>query len=126
MIRFLFLFGFLVFKDSLAQDTIPRYWIGFNDKSNTIYDLNSPNEFLSQRAIQRRLNQGIELDSTDLPVSSIYIDSVINSGNIELWGASKWFNGIIIKTEDTLALDSILNYEFIEHLSQVKNQKILD
>jgi len=124
MIRFLFLFGFFVFKNSLAQDTIPRYWIGFNDKSNTIYDLSSPNDFLSQRAIQRRLNQGIELDSTDLPVPLIYIDSVINSGNIELWVTSKWFNGIIIKTDDTLALDSILNYGFIEHLSQVKSQKV--
>ncbi len=108
----------------MAQDTIPRYWIGFKDKSNNGFDLSNPNEYLSQRAIQRRLDQGVILDSSDLPVSSIYVDSVLNSGSIELWVSSKWLNGIIIKTEDTLALDSIFNYEFIDQLSQVKSQKL--
>ena len=106
MIRYLFLIGIFILKGITAQDTIPRYWIGFKDKSNTIYDLNNPAQFLSQRAIQRRINQNIAIDSTDLPVSSIYIDSVIQSGNLKLWMTSKWFNGIIPYTNITYLYSS--------------------
>lgn len=31
-----------------------KYWIQFTDKSNTPYSIDRPDEFLSERAIQRR------------------------------------------------------------------------
>ena len=99
-----------------SQDTLPRYWIKFSNKNNSIFTLDDPQLYISDRAIQRRLKQNIELDSLDLPVSQSYIQSVLSSGEITFWGASKWLNGIIVKTTDTIALDSIANYSFVDNL----------
>lgn len=104
-----------------TQDSIPRYWIEFTDKGNSSFTFDNPQMFLSDRAIQRRINQSIELDSLDLPISNNYIQSILNSGNFTYWGSSKWMNGIIVKTQDTLALDSIANYPFVVGLNQLKS-----
>ena len=104
-----------------TQDSIPRYWIEFKDKGNSSFTFDNPQMFLSDRAIQRRINQFIELDSLDLPISNNYIQSILNSGNFTYWGSSKWMNGIIVKTQDTLALDSIANYPFVVGLNQLKS-----
>ena len=74
------------------------YWVAFTDKNSSEYSLSNPEKYLSERAIQRRVNQNILIDSLDLPVNSNYIDSVISIG-AELIHASKWLNGITVKTE---------------------------
>ncbi len=107
-----------------SQDTITRYWLEFTDKGNTNFSFDYPELFLSERAIKRRNDQAIELDSLDLPVSQFYIQSVLSAGNITLWGTSKWMNGIVVKTQDTLALDSIVNYPFVSGSSQLKKNSI--
>ena len=124
MIRFISVFVvFFMLNVGLCQDTIPSYWIAFTDKGNTTYDLSNPDQFLSERALNRRITQNILVDSTDLPVSKIYIDSVLNSGNLELWITSKWFNGIVVKSADSLAMDSIFSYGFVDNINKVKCQK---
>ena len=40
-----------------SQDTIARYWIGFTDKSNTEFDIQVPQDYLSERALLRRSKQ---------------------------------------------------------------------
>ncbi len=97
-----------------------KYWITFTDKLNTPYSVSQPDQYLSERAIQRRDNQGINIDIKDLPVNDSYVDSIMNSGNFVLLGKSKWFNAVILDTKDTLALDSIQNYTFVNQIRQVK------
>ncbi len=121
MIRYLILFLLLCTSTVFSQDTIPRYWIGFTDKINSNYTLNNPLGYLSERAILRREKQAILIDSLDLPVSQLYIQSVLAAGDFELWAISKWLNGVIIKTQDTLALDSIVNFTFVESLDKLKS-----
>ena len=120
MIRCSILFLLLCTATIFSQDTIPRYWIGFTNKINTNYTLNNPLDYLSERAILRREKQAILLDSLDLPVSQLYVQAVLAAGNFELWATSKWMNGIIVKTQDTLALDSIVNFTFVESLDRLK------
>ena len=93
MIRYLILFLLLCTSTVFSQDTIPRYWIGFTDKINSNYTLNNPLGYLSERAILRREKQAILIDSLDLPVSQLYIQSVLAAGDFELWAISKWLNG---------------------------------
>ena len=121
MIRCLILFLLLCTATIFSQDTIPRYWIGFTDKINSNYTLNNPLSYLSERAILRREKQAILIDSLDLPVSQLYIQSVLAAGDFEVWAISKWMNGVIIKTQDTLALDSIVNFTFVESLDKLKS-----
>ncbi len=97
-----FLIFFLTFSfNSWAQQ---YFWVAFKNKDNTEFSLSSPERYLSERAIQRRVNQNILIDSLDLPVNSNYIDSVISIG-AELIHASKWLNGITVETE----IDSFQN-----------------
>ncbi|MEN8116153.1 MAG: S8 family serine peptidase [Bacteroidota bacterium] len=73
------------------------YWVEFTDKSDTEFSISSPGDYLSVRAIQRREKQSIPIDSLDLPVNSVYIDSVLTL-DVELVHSSKWLNGITVKS----------------------------
>lgn len=75
------------------------YWVAFSDKNHTPRKLSSPQAFLSERAIERRIRQNIPVDSLDLPVDPVYIKSVTDLG-CKLIHSSKWMNGITVKTDD--------------------------
>ena len=72
------------------------FWVGFTDKKNSPYSISKPQEFLSERAIQRRDRQQIEIDSLDIPVNKNYIKEVTDLG-VEFVHSSKWLNGITVK-----------------------------
>lgn len=74
------------------------WWIGFTDKKGTFGTLSQPEAYLSEKAIERRLRQGIAIDSTDLPVSRIYTDAILHTGAM-LVHTSKWLNGITVKVD---------------------------
>lgn len=79
------------------------YWIGFTDKAGSPWSTGRPEEFLSDRSIQRRLKQGIAVDETDLPVNPHYVDSIVRTG-AEVVHRSKWLNGITVRiTNEQLA-----------------------
>jgi len=71
------------------------YWVGFKDKNGSVGTLDQPEQYLSHRALQRREKQNIAIDSTDLPVSKIYTDSLRHLG-FQILFASKWNNGVTV------------------------------
>lgn len=91
-----------------------RYLISFNDKAGTSFSLSNPDQFLSQRAIERRTRYNISIDSTDLPVNANYIESVRSAGNVTILNVSKWLNQISIFTTDVAALSAINNLPFVK------------
>lgn len=100
-------FMLLYFAESSAQiSSLPKYRIDFKNKNNTPYSLSVPSDYLSSRAIQRRINQGIAIDSTDLPVNQTYINGVLTIGGT-LLTKSKWFNCITIAVSDTTIIPAI-------------------
>ncbi len=101
------------------NDTI-KFWIQFTDKNNSPYSLSNPEEYLSQRAIERRQEQGIPIVENDLPVNSFYIDSVLNSGNFHLHNTSKWLNGITVKTNDSSNILVLNGVSFIQHIENTQ------
>jgi hypothetical protein len=87
-------FGCLLTIWALAQTSqaqVSRYIIRFKDKGSNPYALNNPSVYLSQRAIDRRTKYSIAIDSTDLPVTPRYIDSIRLAGNVTILNASKWY-----------------------------------
>lgn len=94
------------------------FWIGFTDKNGTAYSLDSPEDYLSERAIQRRINQNIPIDSLDLPVNQKYIDSVLTM-DVNLVHASKWLNGITIATSYE-TLDFLQEWSFVKEIQMTK------
>lgn len=108
------LFSFCVCSTwALAQTSVDTYWVAFTDKDDTPYTLEQPEQFLSQRAIQRRTDQTIPYDALDLPVDPVYIQTVLDQGDVHLVNRSKWFNGITIRTTDNGALDAIQQLPFV-------------
>ena len=95
------------------------YWVSFTDKNNSEFSLSNPIQYLSERAIDRRAKQNISIDSLDLPVNSIYIDSVLSAG-AELIHSSKWLNGITVKIESTEILSEVTNFTFVSEVQLTK------
>ncbi|MBN1597023.1 MAG: S8 family peptidase [Bacteroidales bacterium] len=107
-IFFVLFYGVIAFTQ-IAPDT---YWVQFTDKNNSEYSLSSPEDFLSDKAIERRLKQGISFDFTDIPVNRFYIDSLKKLG-LHIQNVSKWLNGVVIITTDTNLLDTLHRISFI-------------
>ena len=104
-----------------CQITAPsKYWIQFTDKNGSPYSIGQPSEFLSQRAIDRRQRFGIPIQTADLPVNPHYIDQVLSTGTVVLIHRSRWFNGITIHAEDSLALDSLNHLPCVKTVEPVK------
>ena len=96
---------------SIAQ--FSKYIIRFKDKAGTPFSINTPSQYLSPRSIQRRVRQNIAIDSTDLPVTPRYIDSIRLAGNVTILNKSKWFNEVCIQTTDAAALAKINSFPFV-------------
>ena len=98
-------------KDTDAQ--FSKYIIQFKDKAGTPFNINNPSAFLSAKSIQRRVKQNIPIDSTDLPITPRYIDSVRLAGNVIIINKSKWLNEVCIQTTDATALAKINRLPFV-------------
>ena len=94
---------------SLHGQEVYKYWVRFADKAGCSYDISHPSQFLSERALQRRTNQRIAVDSLDLPVSSVYLQALSDMG-YSIQHRSRWLNGAVIySATDSLGtgLDSL-------------------
>ena len=115
--RFVILiFGLILSISASAQNF---FWIGFTDKNDTQYLLETPGEYLSERAIERRVRQNIRIDSLDLPVNQWYIDSVLQT-EVNYVHSSKWLNGVTVETslED---LDFMKDWSFVGYIQKTKS-----
>ena len=72
-------------------------WVYFNDKPDAATQLNTPINFLTQRALDRRVNQGIALNENDVPIHQPYIDEISLSTGITIMAKSKWLNCLHIR-----------------------------
>ena len=94
MKKFYFFLVFLVATGAFAQEDACVY---FKDKPSSSYYLNAPLEMLSQRALDRRTNQSIVLDSKDVPIESAYVNQIKAAVGIEVKAQSKWLNALHIR-----------------------------
>lgn len=110
---FLLLFTILVFFTFESNAQFSRYIIRFKDKANNPFTISNPSQYLSARALLRRTNYSIPIDSVDLPITHAYIDSVRLAGTITILNASKWLNQVAIQTTDAAALAKINSFPFV-------------
>lgn len=101
-----------------------RYAVSFTDKNNSSFSINNPQQFLSQKAINRRIKHGISITLQDIPVNQAYIDSVVAKGAI-VYNKSKWMNLIVVKVNDTNVVSSILSLPFVANVNLIKSDDTL-
>ncbi|AWV98413.1 S8 family peptidase [Arcticibacterium luteifluviistationis] len=103
----------LLFQSSFlfAQN---KYLVVFNDKANSPYSIEQPQDYLSQKAIERREKQGINVTEQDLPVNPAYIQALINA-DAPVKFTSKWLNAALIDIPET-KLAEVLALPFVKGL----------
>lgn len=87
-------------------------WVYLDSKENVATYMANPLTMLTQKALDRRTNQGISLDYSDVPVTPSYISDISSSTGITYIGVSKWLNAIHVigaKT-DIDALPGLFSY----------------
>ncbi len=83
------------------------------DKHHSPYSIDHPELYLSERAINRRKRQGIAIDSTDLPVSPIYINGIKAKG-LTVMGTSRWHNTITVASSTDNVAKTVEGIPFVK------------
>jgi subtilisin family serine protease len=95
-----------------------RYRVYLKDKKGSPYSINRPEEYLSQKAIDRRKKQKLSIDETDLPINRTYLDKVEACG-VRLINCSKWHNTVVVQTEDTTVMDKVNGLACVDSIRKV-------
>lgn len=91
-----------------------KHIVRLKDKTGSQHTILNPSTYLSSKAIDRRSRQNIALDSTDLPVSGAYLDSIRQVPNVTILNHSRWLNQVLIQTTDASALSKINAFSFVK------------
>lgn len=103
----------------LSQTAPDKYWIQFSDKNNTPFSVDSPGDFLSEKALERRAHHGVEVEERDLPITPEYITEILAFDSVSLVNVSKWFNAITIETPDSLLIEELADLPFVSQTRSV-------
>jgi hypothetical protein len=101
-----------------AQQSIR--FVSFKDKNGTPFSLQRPQEFLSQKSIDRRTKQKINLSAMDLPVNPTYLTSIRNAGG-KVFYTSRWLNGAVVQATDA-AFSQISQLNFVQGSRLLSNR----
>jgi serine protease AprX len=77
-----------------------KYFVYLKDKTGTEFKISEPRKFLSDRSINRRNTQKINVTQRDLPVSATYLTQLKTLG-VKILGTSKWLNAILLEATPT-------------------------
>ena len=114
--RLIVLLGF-IFISSVATAQVNRYMVFFKDKAGTSYSTSAPKAFLSQRAIDRRIQQDIAITEQDFPVNAGYVQSVAATG-ASVFFPTRWMNGVLVQC-DVSVLTAVQALSFVDHVEWV-------
>jgi serine protease AprX len=100
-----------------AQSQANRYMVFFSEKDTASWSVENPSAFLSERAIERRNKQKIDVTAQDFPVNENYVDQLSNLG-VDVYFRSKWFNAVLVQTDESkvanmMSLSFVSNVEYV-------------
>ena len=98
-----------------------KYRVSLKDKAGSAYTIDKPQEFLSERALERRNRQQLPIDETDLPVSQKYVNELLGCG-ARLVTTSRWNNTVVLEVSDTLLMDQVSQMPFVTGVKKVWTQ----
>lgn len=105
------------FAQFTLGDTL-KYRISLKDKAATDYSLQKPEMYLSKKSIERRKRQGLEIDSTDLPVCKKYVDAIRKKG-VHVLVTGKWDNFVTVSCNDSMLIAEIAGLPFVRSTERV-------
>ncbi len=108
----LLLIGIFLLSNGYTQTN--KYFIAFKNKNGTPYSISNSSAFLSAKAIQRRINQGIAVNYSDLPVTPSYVSQIASVPSVTILHRIKWLNGVLIQATNPTATTVIQTYSFVQ------------
>lgn len=120
---FLFFFFFFIVQHASSQS---RFIVKFKNKGFNTFTLANPSAYLSPKSIERRTRYNLNIDSTDLPVTKRYLDSLASIPNVTILNVSKWLNQVSIHTTDPEAITRINSFSFVQAVSEIALRKTND
>ena len=93
------------------QAGLSKYVLHLSDKGVDSKTQFNPSFYLSEKSIERRLNQFIAFDETDIPVNENYIKTISETG-ARILARSRWFNTLVIEATDAMVAE-ISSLQFI-------------
>jgi hypothetical protein len=99
-----------------------KHVVFLKNKDNNPYSLSDPAAFLTQRSIDRRTRSGIVLDMKDLPVTPSYVTQIAATGAPVVY-TLRWFNAVVVNTNNPAYLAAIAALPFVDHIDQVLTDK---
>ncbi len=115
---FLIFIAFAAFGQKQMKTALIIY---FKDKGNPSYTFSNPTEFLSGKAVARRTQYAIPIDSSDLPVNNQYISQILSNPAFTEITRSRWFNWLAVwgQTGDEVYLKTL---PFVEDVTVFEGQ----
>jgi len=123
LIKRLYLLLWIFLSCHSLSDAQTKKVIYLTDKKGTPYSLDKPQDFLSNRAIQRRVRYQIPVDSSDLPCSPVYESQIAALNNVKIIARSKWLNALIIESNDATSLAAIQQLPFVQSIQNIALRK---
>lgn len=111
------LFSLCLFSRTTAGEMF-HFRVYLTDKGYSEFNMDNPETFLSQKAIERRDKQGKQITVSDLPISPVYIDNLIALGG-ELVTKSKWQSTVVLASRDSLLREKIQKLNFVDSVKWV-------
>ncbi|MDA9111455.1 S8 family serine peptidase [Flavicella sp.] len=115
----LFLFSFFVCAFAHAQQE--EAWIYLSEKTNVDTYFSNPLTMLSQRALDRRVRQGIALDDRDVPLDAGTVSAISNTVGVTVMAKSKWLNALHVRGTKT-AIDPLSNFSGVASITYGDNK----
>ncbi|WKN44642.1 S8 family serine peptidase [Tunicatimonas pelagia] len=116
-LRFLLLGCLWLFTTS-GYAQVQQYLLYFADKDTAQFLVSQPEEYLSQRAIERRQQQNISVDISDFPVNPNYLQEAAAQGG-EVIYTSKWFNAALVEASVDI-IEQLVSSEYVLSAEIVK------
>ncbi|MDO9257007.1 MAG: S8/S53 family peptidase [Bacteroidales bacterium] len=112
----LILFSFFFITSLFAQEAgFATYVLHFKDKGEVKAGSLNPSNYLTSKAVERRLKQKISFDQADIPVSDQYIKAISKTG-AHILARSRWFNTVVIEAN----FDMINEISALPYVSEIQ------
>ncbi|MES2389321.1 MAG: S8 family peptidase [Bacteroidota bacterium] len=98
---------------------IRKYLVYFRNKDNNGFSVDNPEQYLTQRSIQRRRRQNIPVKVMDMPVTPAYRQALAQVPGVNVWYTSRWLNAALIEcdTDVVAGLDALPFIQNTERLT---------
>lgn len=121
--RLIFFTSVLLLSVTSGFGQVNRYMVFFKDKEGTPFSITQPSQFLSEKAIERRVKQAVAITEQDLPINPGYAQGVSMTG-AKVFFSTRWMNGVLIQCDASL-VPSVLSLPFVSHAEFVAPQQRL-